>query len=135
MGLRDSVDMKALRAKFRVATVVIISIWIGLPGAYYLLKPVVNGCVMTYMYPTYIPVPMPKNVSTTRYGLFLYHEGWRKIDYADHLKKVNGVPVLFIPGNGGSYKQVSPLRQLVFGFVLCCPDISDFSVIRLAIIL
>ncbi|XP_057772880.1 uncharacterized protein LOC130992319 isoform X3 [Salvia miltiorrhiza] len=106
MGLRDSVDMKALRAKFRVATVVIISICIGLMGVYYLLKPVVNGCVMTYMYPTYIPIPTPKNVSTTKYGLFLYHEGWRKIDYDDHLKKINGVPVLFIPGNGGSYKQV-----------------------------
>ncbi|XP_042061957.1 uncharacterized protein LOC121805967 isoform X1 [Salvia splendens] len=109
MGLRDSVDMKALRAKFRVATVVIVSIWIGLPGVYHLLKPVENGCVMTYMYPTYIPLPTPKNVSTNKYGLFLYHEGWRKIDYNDHLKNINGVPVLFIPGNGGSYKQVRSL--------------------------
>lgn len=108
MGLRGSAGMKALKAKFRVATVILISIWIGLSGLYHLLKPVVNGCVMTYMYPTYIPIPTPKNVSSTKYGLYLYHEGWRKIDFSDHLKKINGVPVLFIPGNGGSYKQASP---------------------------
>ncbi|KAH6831296.1 hydrolase [Perilla frutescens var. hirtella] len=113
MGIRGSVDMKALRAKFRVATVVIVSIWIGLLGLYYLLKPAVNGCVMTYMYPTYIPIPTPKNVSSAKYGLFLYHEGWRKIDFNDHLKKINSVPVLFIPGNGGSYKQASPFISTV----------------------
>ncbi|KAL8475315.1 hypothetical protein ACS0TY_028116 [Phlomoides rotata] len=106
MGPRGGPDMKVLRAKFSVAIVVIISTWIGLAGLFGLLKPISNGCVMTYMYPTYIPVPTPKNVSSAKYGLFLYHEGWRKIDFNDHLKNLNGVPVLFIPGNGGSYKQV-----------------------------
>lgn len=101
--------MKAVIARFRVATVVIISVWIGLLGLYYLLKPTVNGCLMTYMYPTYIPISKTKNVTSERYGLYLYHEGWRKIDFDDHLKKINGVPVLFIPGNGGSYKQVRSL--------------------------
>lgn len=136
MGLRGSVDMKAVIARFRVATVVIISVWIGLLGLYYLLKPTVNGCLMTYMYPTYIPISKTKNVTSERYGLYLYHEGWRKIDFNDHLKKINGVPVLFIPGNGGSYKQASPSFQLVLSFVLrwlCLPDISSFFVIRLAI--
>ncbi|RZC08975.1 GPI inositol-deacylase, partial [Glycine soja] len=33
-------------------------------------------------------------------GLYLYHEGWKKIDYKKHLKKLSGVPVLFILGNG-----------------------------------
>lgn len=101
--------MNALTPKFRVALVVIISIWIGLAGLYGLLKPISNGCVMTYMYPTYIPISTPENVSAAKYGLYLYHEGWRKIDFNDHLKKLNGVPVLFIPGNGGSYKQASLL--------------------------
>ncbi|KAI3474959.1 hypothetical protein Pfo_030270 [Paulownia fortunei] len=106
-GLRGDADMKGLKAKFRVALVVIISICIGLVGLYGLLKPISNGCVMTYMYPTYIPISTPENVSSSKYGLYLYHEGWRKIDFNDHLRKLNGVPVLFIPGNGGSYKQAS----------------------------
>ena len=37
------------------------------------------------------------------YKLYVYGEG----HYAEQLarKQYNGVPVLFIPGNGGSYKQ------------------------------
>ncbi|VVB04200.1 unnamed protein product [Arabis nemorensis] len=38
--------------------------------------------------------------------MHLYHEGWRKIDFKEHLQKLSGVPVLFIPGNASSYKQV-----------------------------
>ncbi|KAK6155255.1 hypothetical protein DH2020_009503 [Rehmannia glutinosa] len=105
LGFRGGEDMKGLKAELRVAIVVFISIWIGLAGLYALLKPISNGCVMTYMYPTYIPISTPKNVSSAKYGLYLYHEGWQKIDFNDHLRNLNGVPVLFIPGNGGSYKQ------------------------------
>lgn len=101
--------MQGLIAKVRLAAVVGIAVWISLAGLFHLLKPVSNGCVMTYMYPTYIPISTPKNVSSTKYGLYLYHEGWRKIDFNQHIKKLNGVPVLFVPGNGGSYKQVRSL--------------------------
>lgn len=80
----------------------------GLVALYGLLKPVPSGCVMTYMYPTYIPIKTAANVSAGKYGLFLYHEGWKTIDFNEHLLNLNGVPVLFIPGNGGSYKQASP---------------------------
>lgn len=96
-------------AKCRVATVVILSIWISLAALYELLTPISNGCNMTYMYPTYIPISAPNNLSASKYGLYLYHEGWKKIDFKEHLKKLSGVPVLFIPGNGGSYKQVRSL--------------------------
>ncbi|XP_062151547.1 GPI inositol-deacylase isoform X7 [Alnus glutinosa] len=98
--------MQGFQAKFRVATLVVVAVWIGLAALYGLLKPISNGCVMTYMYPTYIPVSSPEGVSSAKYGLYLYHEGWKKIDFKEHLKKLSGVPVLFIPGNGGSYKQV-----------------------------
>ncbi|KAK4782552.1 hypothetical protein SAY86_016654 [Trapa natans] len=74
-----------------------------------LTKPVFNGCIMTYMYPTYVPISMPESLSPGKYGLYLYHEGWKKIDFSVHIKKLSGVPVLFIPGNGGSYKQVRSL--------------------------
>ncbi|XP_077237566.1 hydrolases, acting on ester bond isoform X2 [Tasmannia lanceolata] len=101
--------MSGFRSKCRVVSLVIFSLWLGFSALYGLLKPVQSGCTMTYMYPTYIPISTPANVSSEKYGLFLYHEGWKKIDFKEHLKKLSGVPVLFIPGNGGSYKQVRSL--------------------------
>ncbi|KAH7684179.1 GPI inositol-deacylase PGAP1-like protein [Dioscorea alata] len=101
--------MDGFGAKFRVGALAAGFLWLMTAALFKLLKPVPNGCVMTYMYPTYIPITTPANVSSDKYGLFLYHEGWKKIDFAEHLKKLNGVPVLFIPGNGGSYKQVRSL--------------------------
>jgi len=79
-------------------------------------KPLLNGCVMTYMHPTYIPFPTPATIASSsskeKYGLYLYHEGWKKIDYQLHLVELLGVLVLFIPGNRGSYKQVNPLISI-----------------------
>ncbi|XP_021890347.1 GPI inositol-deacylase [Carica papaya] len=98
--------LQGSKAKLRMVIVVIISLCIGIAALYGLLKPVSNGCIMTYMYPTYIPI---SSMGSAKYALYLYHEGWKKIDYKEHLKKLNGVPVLFIPGNGGSYKQVRSL--------------------------
>lgn len=101
--------MEGLRSKIRVAIVVIVSAWIGILALYGLLKPISNGCIMTYMYPTYVPISTNGGVSSAKYGLYLYHEGWKKIDFNQHLKQLNGIPLLFIPGNGGSYKQVRSL--------------------------
>lgn len=98
--------MQGVRAKFSVIVLVLITLGIAAASIYGLLKPISNGCTMTYMYPTYIPISTPKNVSAEKYGLYLYHEGWQKIDFDEHIKQLSGTPVLFIPGNGGSYKQV-----------------------------
>ncbi|KAM7467704.1 hypothetical protein LguiB_015266 [Lonicera macranthoides] len=101
--------MQSFKSKIRVAALVVTCIGIALAAAYSMLKPISNGCNMTYMYPTYIPISSGANLSTAKYGLYLYHEGWRKIDFNEHLKKLSGIPMLFIPGNGGSYKQVRSL--------------------------
>ncbi|KAI3716595.1 hypothetical protein L1987_67578 [Smallanthus sonchifolius] len=101
--------MEGFKAKFRLVTIVVLSIGIALVAIYDLLKPITNGCAMTYMYPTYIPIPVTESLSSSKYGLYLYHEGWTQIDFNEHLKQLIGVPVLFIPGNGGSYKQVRSL--------------------------
>ncbi|KAI4387714.1 hypothetical protein MLD38_000126 [Melastoma candidum] len=101
--------MQDLRDKCRVLSLVSSVVLVGIVGIYGLLKPISNGCIMTYMYPTYIPISPPEGVPLGKYGLYLYHEGWKKIDFKEHLKKLNGVPVLYIPGNGGSYKQVRSL--------------------------
>ena len=112
------------RGSCRVGAVLLFSAWVALAALSRLLRPVPNGCVMTYMYPTYIPIAAtPRNISSDRYGLFLYHEGWKQIDFAKHIRGLRGVPVLFIPGNGGSYKQVQVslvlLLFVVLGLELC----------------
>ncbi|MED6149474.1 hypothetical protein PIB30_062833 [Stylosanthes scabra] len=93
------------RSKIKIGILITVFLGVLLGVLYSLLAPVSNGCVMTYMYPTYIPITSSESVSPAKYALYLYHEGWKKIDYKDHLRKLSGVPVLFIPGNGGSYKQ------------------------------
>jgi len=45
-----------------------------------LYKPLLNGCVTTYMYPTHIPFSIPITIASSssskqKYGLYLYHEG------------------------------------------------------------
>jgi hypothetical protein len=72
-------------------------------------KPLQSGCVMTYMYPTYIPFSTLATIASSsfskeKYGLYLYHEGWKKIDDQLHLVKLLGVLIFFILGNGGSCK-------------------------------
>ncbi|XP_076854507.1 GPI inositol-deacylase [Brachyhypopomus gauderio] len=66
-----------------------------------------NRCAMTYMfqYPEYRRVQLPRHVvrQYPAYGLYLYGEG----TYAQETRglKLTGAPVLFLPGNAGSYKQ------------------------------
>ena len=107
--------MAESRLKPRLLLVVAVALCIGISGLLGLHESFPTGCIMTYMYPTYIPVPPPSNSTTvaTKYGLFLYHEGWKKIDYGLKLVQLSGVPVLFIPGNGGSYKQAGIFLSLV----------------------
>ncbi|XP_052071301.1 GPI inositol-deacylase-like isoform X3 [Mytilus californianus] len=76
-----------------------------------------NKCLMTYMFemPEYIQLPLGKRLKENypRYRLFIYGEG----QYARKLESkrkvpVNGVPVLFIPGNAGSYRQARSLASV-----------------------
>ncbi|XP_030642693.1 GPI inositol-deacylase [Chanos chanos] len=73
-----------------------------------------NRCSMTYMfeYPEYRRVPLPRRVvrQYPAYGLYLYGEGL----YAQETRglKLTGAPVLFLPGNAGSYKQARSLGSV-----------------------
>ncbi|GCC28740.1 hypothetical protein chiPu_0007174 [Chiloscyllium punctatum] len=72
-----------------------------------------NRCSMTYMfeYPEYIKIKLPYKVSSKyqNYDLYLYGEG----DSAEaHNLKTTGIPVLFLPGNAGSYRQVRSLGSV-----------------------
>ncbi|XP_031572800.1 GPI inositol-deacylase-like [Actinia tenebrosa] len=74
-----------------------------------------NKCDMTYMYqwPEYVKVPLFKGTSKLfpRYSLHLYGEGSRN-EVSQNLKTLKGIPVLFIPGNAGSHKQVRSLASV-----------------------
>ncbi|KAK3543332.1 hypothetical protein QTP70_018060 [Hemibagrus guttatus] len=73
-----------------------------------------NRCSMTYMfeYPEYRRVQLPRRVARQypAYGLYLYGEGL----YAQETQnlKLSGAPVLFLPGNAGSYKQARSLGSV-----------------------
>ncbi|XP_053646137.1 GPI inositol-deacylase [Cherax quadricarinatus] len=85
-----------------------------------------NKCDMTYMYqlPQYIPIKLPSHVVERfpYYSLYAYGEG----RYSESLKKglYTGIPVLFIPGNSGSHKQVRSLASVAFRKAL--DDETDF---------
>ncbi|KAF6038079.1 PGAP1 [Bugula neritina] len=49
-----------------------------------------------------------------RYQLFAYGEGGQAEMFRDPSTPVQGVPVLFIPGNMGSYKQVRSLASVTY---------------------
>ncbi|PVH99739.1 GPI inositol-deacylase [Periconia macrospinosa] len=66
-----------------------------------------KGCEMSYMWPSLIRFDDFDTEHTrfaSKYSLHLYREGG-----IDDDSRVKGVPVLFIPGNAGSYKQVRSL--------------------------
>ncbi|KAI9850189.1 MAG: GPI inositol deacylase [Thelocarpon superellum] len=67
----------------------------------------VKGCRMSYMRPAFAKLAGFDTEHTrfaSKYSLYLYREGM-----IDEDPEVKGVPVLFIPGNAGSYKQVRPI--------------------------
>ncbi|XP_077980433.1 GPI inositol-deacylase-like [Glandiceps talaboti] len=81
----------------------------------YLLNVESNGCEMTYMWekPRYMVVPgISEKIKQKfpQYSLHLYGEG-RYADQSENMK-LRGIPVLFIPGNAGSYKQVRSLGSV-----------------------
>ncbi|KAK3944793.1 GPI inositol-deacylase [Diplogelasinospora grovesii] len=66
-----------------------------------------KGCRMSYMRPSYARLNDFDTEHTrfaSKYSLYLYRE-----QGIDDDTKIRGIPVLFIPGNAGSYKQVRPI--------------------------
>lgn len=66
-----------------------------------------NACNMSYMYPSYRRLQgfdLEHTRFASKYSLYLYRE--KTIDLSEDPQ---GVPVLFVPGNAGSYKQIRPI--------------------------
>lgn len=75
--------------------------------------PEVQGCGKVWMYPSYTKLKGFDTAHTRlgdKYGLYLYRD-----DYYQKLSqefKPVGIPVIFIPGNAGSYKQARSIGSL-----------------------
>ncbi|OMJ09503.1 GPI inositol-deacylase [Smittium culicis] len=78
--------------------------------SYFKVREIDTGCKMSYMYPYYIRQDKMENTQWTKYSakykLYLYREGG--FDYDDEAYRI---PILFIPGNAGSYKQVRSIAR------------------------
>ncbi|GHJ84302.1 hypothetical protein NliqN6_0704 [Naganishia liquefaciens] len=68
------------------------------------------GCRMSWMSPNYVRLAGPSGSAVRglerKYGLWLYREGGLQSDV-----QPRGMPVLFIPGNSGSFKQVRSIAS------------------------
>ena len=72
-----------------------------------------QGCVMSMMSPTYLKLSgfdTEHSRFASKYHLYLYREEGVD-DYTQENLGLRGAPVLFIPGNAGSYKQVRSLSS------------------------
>jgi GPI inositol-deacylase len=97
-----------------VTVVALLSIAIIVHSALYLqMDP--QGCGMSYMSPTYIRMEgfdSEYSRFASKYGLYLYREeGVNPYEATAGDLGLRGAPVLFIPGNAGSYKQVRSLSS------------------------
>ncbi|CAG2171564.1 unnamed protein product [Oppiella nova] len=110
--------------------VVLVLFLIGLVD--YMIITEKNGCEMTFMFqfPQFVLIPLSNQITLKypNYNLFAYGEGnqitlkypnynlfaYGEGHYAETLRDghFNGVPVVFVPGNGGSYKQVRSLGSV-----------------------
>ncbi|CAG9863163.1 unnamed protein product [Phyllotreta striolata] len=71
-----------------------------------------DKCEMTYMfeYPQFVKISNRIDKVYKRYGLYAYSEG--RLTQKTRDMYFDGIPVLFIPGNKGSFKQVRSLSSI-----------------------
>ncbi|OAA44379.1 GPI inositol-deacylase [Metarhizium rileyi] len=117
MALRKSspglTEITKSRRTGAVSIIVLLTAGIGIALLFTILKSTLSyqiepkGCRMSYMRPAYVHFSDFDTEHTrfaTKYSLYLYRE-----QGIDDEAKLRGIPVLFIPGNAGSYKQVRPI--------------------------
>ncbi|XP_068159062.1 LOW QUALITY PROTEIN: GPI inositol-deacylase [Drosophila tropicalis] len=75
-----------------------------------------NACRMTYMFgePMFARVRLQDKESELypNYGFYYYYEGARQQPVDPLKKRMTGAPVIFVPGNAGSHKQVRSLASV-----------------------
>jgi len=107
MGLKSSLIHLAFWLAFGFG---LISLVFSLMSFKVSLAP--NYCQMTFMQQTYASIPVPSAYSF-KYQLHLYREGYESFEQLRENKfKTSGIPVLFIPGNAGDYKQARSIASV-----------------------
>ncbi|KAI6716585.1 hypothetical protein PZA11_001814 [Diplocarpon coronariae] len=110
---RPNARRSRLRSPWSVSALVLITTALALLSLASIIHSFSNrqvdtkGCRMSYMRPSFAKLSDFDTEHTrfaSKYSVYLYREGM-----VDEDTKVKGVPVLFIPGNAGSYKQVRPI--------------------------
>lgn len=101
----------------------------------YLFEQTENQCQMTFMMepPKFIPIPIGKskqetssNSITHDYSLFMYSEYGFPLENNVRKDLRDSMPVLFVPGNAGSYQQVRSLASTCIRRQLQSLDASKF---------
>ncbi|KAH8894045.1 GPI inositol-deacylase [Thozetella sp. PMI_491] len=101
------------RSPWAITILTLAASMVGIGFLYLILNSLVTrqvdpkGCRMSYMRPSYARLDDFDTEHTrfaSKYSLYLYRE-----QGIDDNTRIKGVPVLFIPGNAGSYKQVRPI--------------------------
>ncbi|KAJ2014823.1 GPI inositol deacylase [Coemansia sp. S680] len=100
-----------LRTRIAVLCLLLVSAVVGLITAqsYFNGQPDIPGCAMSYSRPRFVEQTKFDNSWTrfsTKYKLYLYREG----GYDAHDEAFR-IPILFVPGNAGSHKQVRSIAS------------------------
>jgi len=97
---------------------------------WYLITPSTNECQMTFMMepPKFIPVPIETDSlgNDRNYKLFMYSEFGFPLANDIRRDLRDSMPVLFVPGNAGSYQQVRSLASTCIRHQLQSLDASKF---------
>lgn len=111
MPVRDSKKNEGLRYLILLSGI-ILSLLITYLYNYRLQGTDLAGCRSVSMYPSYARVYGFDQTHTkfaSKYSLYLYREQGKDpipSDKNEGFNKLDGIPVLFIPGNAGSYRQI-----------------------------
>lgn len=115
LTLMDLDQQQTRKCRHRMAIISAIGLVLALITAYFTLFGTFSGadlpkCHSVYMYPSYARIDgFDSNFTplAQKYHLYLYREqGLDKDPTQDNFIQLDGIPVLFIPGNAGSFKQV-----------------------------
>ncbi|KAE9549238.1 hypothetical protein FO519_007547 [Halicephalobus sp. NKZ332] len=94
----------------KISIFLFLGILISLGHGFFDSEP--NDCEMTYMY--YVPKYMDVGFNYGNYGysLWLYGEAHYYMNFMNR-GEVNGIPIIFVPGNAGSGKQARSIGSLL----------------------
>ncbi|KAJ1656554.1 GPI inositol deacylase, partial [Coemansia sp. RSA 25] len=100
-----------VRTRIAVLCLLLVSAIVGLITAqsYFEGQPDIPGCAMSYSRPRFVEQTQFDNSWTrfsTKYKLYLYREGGY-----DAYDEAYRIPILFVPGNAGSHKQVRSIAS------------------------